>query len=302
MTLQQIEYFLSVARNLSFTKAAEELYTSQPTVSRQVSLLEEELGFPLLLRDRKSVRLTPGGVTMLAEFSRALEVIRDGVRRAERVSRGLEGRIAIGIREGMRTDYFVGPPTARFSQMYPGVVVSVVERSYYDLRRMLDEGTLDVIFTFDFELPYMQGILYEECYPVTAVVAMSRQHALAQKKDLQPCDCSSMTFLLPDPHDSAGREAELRSILNAVGCTGIKVEFVPNLNSLYMGVRAGRGLALLDSSTACIYDEHFCYLELPREQAPLSIVAAWKQDNLNPAIPLYLEVLGRVGEIDVFHN
>ena len=58
MTTQQIEMFLSLANHLNFTKTAKEFFTTQPTVSRQISLLEEEMGFPLFVRNRKEVRLT----------------------------------------------------------------------------------------------------------------------------------------------------------------------------------------------------------------------------------------------------
>ena len=57
----QIDYFIAVARNLSFTKTAEEMYVSQPAISRQISHLEEELGYPLFDRSKKTTQLTPAG-------------------------------------------------------------------------------------------------------------------------------------------------------------------------------------------------------------------------------------------------
>ena len=92
MNSQQIEYFLSAAKHLNFTKAADEFYTSQPTVSRQIALLEEELGFELFKRDKGNLRLTIGGAIMAQELSRASQVITDAAARVGLMSEGLEAR------------------------------------------------------------------------------------------------------------------------------------------------------------------------------------------------------------------
>ena len=76
MTTKQIDCFLSVASTLNFSRSAQELYASQSTVSRQISLLEDELGFRLFVRGNNYVRLTPSGITMLQCFSQ-IKRIRD---------------------------------------------------------------------------------------------------------------------------------------------------------------------------------------------------------------------------------
>lgn len=80
MTIQQIEMFLSLAEHLNFTKTAKEYFTTQPTVSRQIGLLEEEFGFPLFVRSKKEVRLTYQGAIMVKKCREALETIQSGVR------------------------------------------------------------------------------------------------------------------------------------------------------------------------------------------------------------------------------
>ena len=80
MTTQQIELFLSLANHLNFTKTAKEFFTTQPTVSRQISLLEEEMGFPLFVRSKKEVRLTYQGAIMVQKCREALEAIQSGIR------------------------------------------------------------------------------------------------------------------------------------------------------------------------------------------------------------------------------
>ena len=111
MNSQQVDYFLSAAKNLNFTKVAEEFYSTQPTVSRQIALLEKELGFELFRRDKGHLRLTVGGAIMAQEFNKVNIIIHDAISRVGRVSEGLEGAISIGYVYGMNTDLFVYPPT-----------------------------------------------------------------------------------------------------------------------------------------------------------------------------------------------
>ena len=81
MTMEQMRTFLAVADCLNFTKAAERLYLSQPTVSRQIQSLEEECKTPLLVRTRKEVRLTPAGAIMVSHLKKSLEEIEAGLER-----------------------------------------------------------------------------------------------------------------------------------------------------------------------------------------------------------------------------
>ena len=93
MTSQQIQYFLSAAKHLSFTKAAEEFYTSQPTISRQIAALEEELGFELFYREGKQLRLTSGGLVMLSEFNQQQQSLQSAIQRVEQIESGFEGEL-----------------------------------------------------------------------------------------------------------------------------------------------------------------------------------------------------------------
>ena len=79
MTTEQMRTFLAVADCLNFTKAAERLYLSQPTISRQIQSLEEECKTPLLVRTRKEVRLTPAGAIMVSHLKNSLEEIEAGL-------------------------------------------------------------------------------------------------------------------------------------------------------------------------------------------------------------------------------
>jgi DNA-binding transcriptional LysR family regulator len=96
MNSLQIQYFLTVAQYLNFSKAAEHHYTSQPSVSRQIALLEKELGFELFFRTKHSVQLTPAGKIVYDEFSQLYQKAAAVLEKARQTSRGMDGNLNIG--------------------------------------------------------------------------------------------------------------------------------------------------------------------------------------------------------------
>lgn len=302
MTTQQIELFLSLANHLNFTKTAKEFFTTQPTVSRQISLLEEEMGFPLFVRSKKEVRLTYQGAIMVQKCREALEAIQSGIREVMNLNLNGDMDLKIGSLEGMDLDIFVAPTAAYFNKRYPNVTISIERRSFGELRDRLDNGLLDLIFTLSFETRYLRDIVYDQYYPVQAGILMSAGHPLAGKQHLQPEDFCGETFILPDDSDSPGRTEELQNILAKAGIRCGRILYVPNQESILLNIRSGKGMALLDNSLREAYDERYCFFPLSREIAPLSVVCAWKRGNLNPAVALYTTMLKERDFIDVFAN
>ncbi len=301
MTLQQIRYFLKLTETLNYRKTAAELFITQPTLSRQIHLLEDELGFALLTRNNKSVAPTPAGQIMYEEFQRALEIIENGVEKSRSILLGTTGTLSIGCLEGLDTSHYVLPPTIHFTKQYPNIDIRMEMRTFSELRQKLDCGALDIVFTLDFELPEYKDVITQPCYPATAVILMSKNHPLADKNcSLE--DFSGETFILPSPLDSPGRGEELKNIFSRLGVMIQNIKFVPNLDSVFIDVRAGKGVTIHDSTMAKIYEDHYRYVELPRDKAPLSLTAVYKKSNDNPVIPLYLNALRNKENIDVFSN
>jgi len=293
MNSQQIEYFLSAVKELNFTKVAEEFYTSQPTVSRQIALLEEELGFALFKRDKGSLRLTVGGAIMAQELAKSNQIIRNAIARVGLVSDGLEGELAVGYVSGMDTDLYVYPPTLEFMGEYPAIKVTMESMSISGLRNNLESREFDIIFTFNFELPSIQNALSMKCYDVSPIIAMSSSHPLARKENLAIQDFSGQTFLLPSSSDSNSGRSEALDTLEALGVKDVKLRSMNGNESLMFGVRSGIGVALLDTSLDLIHDNRYVCIPLPEgyEFSTLEIVAVWKKDNLNPIMPIYLDLL-----------
>ena len=194
MNSYQINYFLSAAKHLSFTKAAEEHYTSQPTISRQVALLEEELGITLFIRGKSTVRLTAGGAIMLQEFKKIKKSLSAAAESVVRISKGLEGNLAIGYINNLNTDIFVYPPLSEFSKRYPSINIKIESATFSVLREKLNNGAYDIIYTYNFELSAFENIFHEKAYEVSPMFIMSKSHPLAVKSEYMPSDFNNNIF------------------------------------------------------------------------------------------------------------
>lgn len=304
MNSQQISFFLSAAEHLSFTRAAEAHYTTQPTVSRQISALEEELGFPLFYREGRQLRLTSGGLVMLGEFTQQQNSLDHAVRRATRMSSGFEGSLNIGFLSSFDTDSYVYPPSMLFSSKYPGVTLNLDGASFNPLRQRLYAKEYDVIFTYDFELPYFEGCLSQLVYRTGCSLVSSSHHPLAAKERLTAQDLRESTLILPYSGHMEGWSVNIFEMLSReYGLTSedyshISVRCVDTLDTKQFLVRAGAGLGITGNCASYAYDNR--YALHPIHSQTLEIHAVWQRDNHNPAIPLYLQVLSHAAEIDVF--
>ncbi|MGO9906281.1 MAG: LysR family transcriptional regulator, partial [Solirubrobacteraceae bacterium] len=134
MELRQLRYFVAVAEELHFRRAAERLHISQPPLSQQIRALEEELGFALLIRTRRRVELTPAGAAFLRDARTILAELEGAVATARRIDAGQTGRLRISF-VGSALFSIVPSMVERFRHSRPGVEIELHERATIDQLR-----------------------------------------------------------------------------------------------------------------------------------------------------------------------
>ena len=142
MDLRALRYFIEVVRQNGFTRAAETLHVTQPTISKMVKALEDELGGPLLLREGRGVQLTDAGQVV---YDRGLEMLeqarllRQQVAEVDDITRG---ELSVGIMP--TTGHYMAPVIALFQQRYPGVNLQVNEQGARAQYQLIQDGKLDM--------------------------------------------------------------------------------------------------------------------------------------------------------------
>lgn len=147
VTLRQIQYFLAAADFLHFTRAAESLSVSQPTLSHQIAQLEEQLGAPLFDRIGKQVRLTESGTLLKNYASRAIRELEAGRNALSELEGMLRGKLRIGVIQSFSRT-LLPSILGSFITRYPGIHLSILELTGLEIEQRLAAGALDLGVAF----------------------------------------------------------------------------------------------------------------------------------------------------------
>ncbi|CAI1754130.1 transcriptional regulator CynR [Serratia liquefaciens] len=180
MLLRHIRYFLAVAKQGNFTRAAEALHVSQPTLSQQIKQLEENLGTPLFDRSGRTVRLTDAGMAWMRYARLALQDLEAGTRAIHDVATLERGNLRLAMTPTF-TAYLVGPVIDAFYRQYPGVSVSIHEMTQDRIEALLAEDRLDVGIAFS--QAQSVDIVAEELFTESLNMMVGAQHPLVQQRE-----------------------------------------------------------------------------------------------------------------------
>ena len=244
MELRHLRYFVAVAEELSFRKAAQRLNISRPALSKQVKDLEDEISVKLLERDTVSVSLTKAGELFLEDSQKLLIQAEQAIERATQAQSGHRGRLRIGSVGIIATDFL--PKTLKiFNQKYPGVEVAFVEMLPVEQLDALAKGRIDIGFAYGKEVLNITTLRSLCVVHSVYGVAVSRQHPLADRKGVTLKEIRAETLLcLGGDGRSSHREAVCRFYTDE-GIRPSKVRQVDGFDSMITLIAADQGISLL---------------------------------------------------------
>jgi LysR family cyn operon transcriptional activator len=179
MLLRHIRYFMAVAEHGNFTRAAEWLHVSQPTLSQQIQQLEDTLGARLLDRSGRAVRLTDAGEAYLHHARRALQELEAGKRAIHDVGELNRGELRLAMTPTF-TSYLAGPLLERYNALYPGIRVSVAEMTQDRIEALLARGDLDIGIAF--AEPRSADIEGRSLFVETLALVVGKSHPCAGRR------------------------------------------------------------------------------------------------------------------------
>lgn len=285
----QIEYFLSVAEHLSFTKTAAEKFVSQPAVSKQISAMEEELGVPLFIRGHKMVRLTEAG-ELFADFYRkqrqSLMLLTQKAK--ETVDEGTVLRLGTG--SGWALDHMLPKIHPKLKECTPPVSAMVETYSFQQLSTAIASNEVDIAITLQTDIPALPYLMSYRLITVPCYIAYSNQLKLAEKPDLEPMDFQQEYFFAPVSDESAYISGVIKSFCEPYGFTP-KLRVVRNIESLIIGVINGLGVAIIDEWTMTALGKNCLFLKV---EATHDIAVVWHRNNTNPGLSPFLQALAAI--------
>ncbi|MEO7099312.1 MAG: LysR substrate-binding domain-containing protein [Luteolibacter sp.] len=244
MELRHLRYFVAVAEDLNFRKAAGRLHISRPALSKQIKDLEDEISVKLLLRDTVSVALTKAGEIFLADAREVLSQADEAVSRAREAQAGHLGSLRIGSVGVIATDFLPGT-LKLFHQSYPEVEVSFVEMLPAEQLDALAAGKIDIGFAYGQNAGNIPGLESLCVIQSTFGVAVSKLNSCkgCTHVALQKVMGKTLLCLGKEKH-SVHREDTLRFFASE-GLKPSKIRQVEGFDSLITLVAADQGVALL---------------------------------------------------------
>jgi len=200
---RKLRYFIAVAEELNFVRAAQRLYIAQQSLSAQIRELEDEVGVRLFLRTTRKVELTAAGAVMLAAARTALATLDDAVEEAQRTERGELGTLKVGFIIAAALE-LTGPILAVFRDRFPAVTVELREFDFSDTSAGLAGGWADVAIV---RPPISTaGLEFETLFVEPRVVAVARDHPLAERDAVNVEDVLDLPLAIGMTPDAAWRD------------------------------------------------------------------------------------------------
>ncbi len=289
MTIEQLEQFMEVARLKNYTKAAESLFISHSTISRNISALERELGTALLYRDTRMVKLTTAGEIMEKECKRFSKEWKDVLRQVKSAGNGSFGRLAIASMNFYDEQLF--QVIKNFCIEYPDVHFLM---QYYRPERVEEEvrlGKADIGIAFSFEVENQDSEEYEQLaiFKENMCVVTSPDHRLAKCESIWAKDLmNEKIFSLENIAYDFINKINLQILGNDLQ---LSTQLFESLESMLLHIRMGQGVSLLPRPIAIEHRSGCAVVELKDLDAHFDVVLYWKPDNMNQSLKLFVDYI-----------
>lgn len=294
MELRHLRYFVAVATELHFGRAAKQLHITQPPLSMQIRALEEELGVTLLHRTRRQVSMTRAGKAFLHDARQILERAEQAVLTARRAARGEIGELVVGFISV--ADYNLLPLVLReFRRCYPQVTMSLKELTTDAQIAELSEGRIDVGFLLP---PVSEPTI--ESVPILReplIAAIPEHHPLASTQGKIPlASLSSAPFIMTPRHMAPGLHDDIVSFCHSAGFSPQVIQEAIQMQTVISLVSAEMGVALIPESLQNLQRTGVIYKRL-KEKSPLTeIRLAWRAGDNLPTLKLFIQLTRQIAD------
>jgi DNA-binding transcriptional LysR family regulator len=289
MELRHLRYFVAVATELNFSRAAEGLWIAQPALSKQIADLEREIGTPLLHRTKRVVRLTAAGEVFLDHARAILAASEQAKEDALRASRGETGRLSIGFFAAPMM-YLLPELIRQFREASPEVAIHMREMTPDQQLVALESGEIDLAFTRPLPEGHPQietKTLFSE--PFFAVVPAS--HALGSRSRVHLANLSREPFVLLDRPAAPGLYDHVVAACLACDYSPRIVQTADLMATVLTLVAAGQGISIVPDGVRNLRREQVVFLPLSPAIKPIPLVMAWRKSALSPPVTAFKKLV-----------
>jgi DNA-binding transcriptional LysR family regulator len=288
MEFQQLRYFVMVAEELHFGRAADRLHITQPALSKQIAKLEKEIGVALLIRTKRTVQLTSAGQVLLEQAKQLLFQTDAAVQLTRRTAHGEVGHLTIGFTE--TATYTVLPKLMQvFRHTHPNVELTMLELSTEAQVAALNDDKIDLAFLHP---PIDQrGLDLHPILEANFVVVLPQQHPLSQYERIVPEALTDESFIIHPRKEGPNLYDGFIQICQTAGFQPKIVKESISLQTRICLVVAGLGITFAPENLQFLVgNEVVCK---PLENCPirLKFAAAWRQSSASSTLREFLKIM-----------
>jgi DNA-binding transcriptional LysR family regulator len=290
MELRHLRYFVTVAEELHFTRAARRIGIAQPPLTAQIKALESELGVQLFNRQPGRVSLTLPGQVYLEEARAILEHVKKAALRCQMSAQGMVGRISVGFTESASFRAEVTTALQRYRSLYPRVEMSLEESRTGTLMESLRQGRIDVAFV---RLPIGEdtGIEFSLLSTEPMMVVVPKGHPLDGRQSVRLEELSDELFVLYPRSTRSGLPEMVVSACEARGFSPKVVQHAPQVSSTINLVASGLGVSVVPACMRGTRSDDVHYISLEESGLVASLGMAHRSTGLSPALRNFVDLV-----------
>ena len=284
---RHIKYFLAVAEDLHFRKAAERLFISQPGLSRQIKQMENDLGIRLFERHNRKVELTKSGKYLQTELVKNLKNLEHTFNHAKLLNDGVGGDLKFGY-VGSAMQEIIPNLLLQFRKEHPDVVFS--------LKEMDNQKQIESLLSHDIDMGFVRlervprGLETLQILKETFCLVLPENHPVTANKFIDLAQFKDESFILFDPKYSTSYHEKVMQIFDDSGFSPIVSHNTIHASSIYKLVENNFGISIVPKSLLSNHKGiQFIELDMISQRTILS--AVWNKDNKNPILQKTIELI-----------
>ena len=291
--LRHLRYFVAVADELHFGRAAQRLGIVQPALSKQIVALERELGVRLFVRSKRSVSITEAGQALHSEARDILQRVDHATDSAKLTDSGALGSLAIG---------FIGPAMWNILPALMREHRSRVPRMHFRLYEMTSGPMLQQVRDGILDAGFIRPFGHDEALEIRTVwsepfaIAMVENHPLARHDVVDLADAANETFVLVSREGSPGLFDQCLALCQNYGFSPLAIQEGNTGGAMFGMVAAGLGVTLVPASADLVPWPGVVFRPLTKSDPELALAVAFRRDNNSTALSSFLETLDAVVE------
>jgi DNA-binding transcriptional LysR family regulator len=290
MELRYLKYFVAVAEELHFARAAGRLHIAQPSLSKQIQQLEQELDFPLFYRTKQRVELLDAGHVFLEEARRILRQTENAIESARRTHAGQSGRLVIGF-SASATFEVLPRILHKYRRLYPNVMVELSEVTTNRATELLLDSRLSVGLLRSPSFFNEKSFCIETILREPFVVALPDAHPAAKQDSVRIKTLAGELFIVPHRRPGWDYSDAIFQILRDNGIEPRIAQEATQGHVIASLVAGGLGVALLPASFSILRLPGVTYRPIKGRSQTTGLAMVWKRDSRASTVRAFLDVV-----------